>query len=357
MLCCRIILALLFASLVMAEEADRADQIVWGKHLEGPTVGDEDLKGRAVLLVMWAKDMPSLEWIRKVGPLRERYGDKLVIIASHWMEQFPQGILDTWSMVEGGEHIPLMVGTHRAGDLRPLPELVRDRGRRLAQLGGALNAGYDRACLLYDHTGRLVVQDNIEAVTQRIPEVYKAAIGHLPGDRAWSAFAKEAAILGEADRSMAASLRSIRKTLEEVDMVKMEEAQALLDRVVAWATRERAEIDRLRSVDATVCLLRLNTVAALLQGDELGEPFAELLKELKKDKAFMASHRAEEVLRSLRQDANSMALADNPEQAKSNKSYLARIQRMEKTLKDILAGMPGSGAAGKAQAMLSAYGL
>lgn len=348
---------------VLSAEEEPSWPISWGIHVEGPPVTAEDLPGRALLLVMWDEDVDNVEWIRKISPIRKRYGDKLLIIASHWRDRDFQGMLDAWSLVEGGEHVTLMMDTHMHGDnrlARAADELDRHRGwrggsRRGQTLGEKIN--YEQACLLFDHEGRLVVQDDIVAVSRLIPGVYEAAPGHLAQGREWDQFADQAELLGAAERNMGGALAELREVLGGADLGAMAEAQALFDRVDAWSKRQLATAERLRTLDATACSLLLKRMCAWLKGDALGEPFRALAEELDDDKTFQLTLRAEAVLRALREDARVMDLSDRPEEAKQNKSYHRRLRRIEKTCRDIIENLPESAVAEQAEAMLQAYRL
>ena len=156
---------------------------------------------------------------------------------------------------------------------------------------------------------------------------------------------------------MTSTLAKLRKPFDEADMIAIDEAQRMLDRVKTWADREQEEIERLRPIDATVCALRLQRMNSWLKGDELAEPFVTLSEELDEDKEFQAQLKAEGALRSLRAEANKMAFAKDPFAAKSNKSNTSRIKKIYKTLNDIIEELPNTPAAETAAAMKRSYEL
>ncbi len=335
----RLVLALALVMTVVAPACAEAtlSGINLGSHVDGPKISAADLQGRVVLFEYWGVNCPPcVGSIHHLTDLQAKYGrDNFIVVANHCQG----GSADKTRAVWRGKATNDLVSVVDNGDLP-----------------GSNVTGIPR-CFLFDHEGKLVYDGGPSQVDAALEKAMQDSPGQLVAGRTYKKMVKEAATLGAQKTPLAATLKALRKAADGDDAVAKEEADFLLGRVGEWQGEQLEKIGAARSEDPGRCQTQVTKMAALLKGDELGEPFATLQDELKKDKAFQTELKAAAALAAIRADADKCKLSKDPASAKSQKSNQAMIAGIAANLKGLQKKFADTAAARQAAELSQEWGL
>lgn len=319
-------LVVLAAALPGAATLDGANL---GTYISGPKLDLAQLKGQVVFWEYWGVNCPPCRAsIKHMVELKHELGDQVVMVYNHCQNSDPAGIRKVWAENGGDDSITVV-----------------DFG----QLPGTNVSGIPH-CFLFDHTGKLVFDGSPFKVADIMRETCAKAPGALVADREWSHLKAEAFAIGRQQGPIGSAIKSVRKATEDDDAAVAAEANELLGRVQAWALGAQESVQADRSAEPLAAWETANTMAGLLKGDDLSDPFKELVSELKKDKAFQEELKAAAALAKIEQVARENGITGgmgDPKAAAACKKALGQIaDRFE-----------GTAAAAKAQTYMTEWKL
>ncbi|MBA3845107.1 MAG: TlpA family protein disulfide reductase [Planctomycetes bacterium] len=308
-----------------------------GTHVDGPKVSASDLQGRVVLFEYWGVNCPPcVGSIHHLTELQAKYGrDNFLIVANHCQGGSADNTRTVWRGKASNDLVSVV-------DSGALP--------------GSNVTGIPR-CFLFDHEGKLVFDGSPSQVDGALEQAMRDNPGQMVAGRTYQKLTKEAATLGAQKTPLAATLKALRKAAEGDDAAAKDEADFLLGRVGEWQAEQLEKVGTARAEDPERCLAQVTKMAALLKGDELGEPFATLQDEFKKDKAFQTELKAAAALAAIRADADKCKLSKDPTSAKAQKSNQAAIAGIAANLKGLQKKFADTAAARRAAELSQEWGL
>jgi thiol-disulfide isomerase/thioredoxin len=283
-----------------------------GAHVNGPKLDPAELKGRVVLFEYWGVNCPPcLASIPHISELQEKYGrDHFVVIANHCQSADDNKTRSVFNGRGGSDQITVI---------------------NQGELAGAKVSGIPR-CFLFSHEGKLVFDGSPFELDAALESAIKNSPGFLVAGRTYQKTQKQAAALGALKSNMSSTLKSLRTLSKGEDATAKEEANYLLGKVAEFSQQNLSKISKARSEDPLAAQTSLARMVQLLAGDELGEPFETLAKELKSDKVFQGELKAASMLSDIRAAASKIGLDTKPEEAKRNRSAVTQITEAIKTL-------------------------
>jgi thiol-disulfide isomerase/thioredoxin len=291
-----------------------------GKHATGPRVTAEDLKGRVVLFEYWGVNCgPCVANIPHVTRLQEKYPrSQFLVIANQCQQPGPAEAGKVW----------------RTKSRKDIVTVINHGGLR----GAVVNA--IPHCLLFDHEGKLVYEGHPSKVDKAVEEAVAKSPGFLAAGHDFQTLRREAMIIGQLRSNLASSLRRVRAAAADESDKGHDDAKFLLQRVTDWATRRHEAIKADPNTDAWQTSEDLKQMIALLRGDELGERFVELDRELKADLKFKEELAAAKMLMKIRVFADKQDVptdADTPQAKKASASVAQAIDALVKRYPDTAA--------------------
>jgi thiol-disulfide isomerase/thioredoxin len=276
---------------------------------------------------------PCLASIPHISELQEKYGrDQFVIIANHCQGFDDATTRATWKERGGSDQITVVNdGSLPGGNVSGIPH-----------------------CFLFSHEGKLVYEGSPFDLDAPVEAAVKASPGFLVAGRTYQKTGKQAAAIGALKSNLGGTLKSLRTLAKGDDAIAKEEADHLLGRLGAYAERGMGQVVKDRSEDPLAASTTLARMVALFGGDELGQPFEDLVKELKADKAFQAELKAAALLADVRAQAGKIGLDANPEDAKRNRQGIAQVTD---GLRLLVKKFPDTRAAGQATDLAKRWGL
>lgn len=306
-----------------------------GSHVCGPAVSANDLQGKVVLFEYWGVNCPPcVASISHLTHLQEEYGrDNFIIIANHCQG----GGIDNTSKVWKSKATNDLVSVVDGGSL-PQSNVT----------------GIPR-CFLFNHEGKLVYDGHPREVDAALKEAMDASPGAVVAGMEYKHFAKHAKAIGS-------QRGAIGKLLEKLAEVKAdeeghEEAAFLLERVYAYADKQKAIAETAMEDDPVKAMQIMLKMAGWLKGDDRADWFKDQGKALKKTDAFKDALKATKMLASVRAQADKIGLSQNPKQIKSVKSKHNQVHGVAVMLKTIEEKFPGTKAATEAADLRAAWGL
>jgi len=289
--------------------------VTFGTYISGPELSAADLQGRVVFWEYWGVNCPPCRRsISHLTELKHRYGDQLVMVANHCQSSDPAGIRSVWTDNGGDTSITVI-----------------DHGN----LPGNNVTGIPR-CFVFDHTGALLYSGSPFEVDAVIEEACAKAPGALVADREWTHLEREAFAIGRQQGPIASAIDSVREASESDDAAIAAEGKDLLDRVVNWAQEQEQAVASARGKQPLEAWETANKLAKLLKGDELGEPFEHMVKEMRGDRAFKKELKAAAMLGKIEAVAAEQGITNaggKPEAAAACRKALEQvIKRYEGTV-------------------------
>lgn len=329
-----IVLCLIASVVQTAQAAATLEGMRPGSHVNGPKLDPAELKGRVVLVEYWGINCPPcLASIPHLSALQEKYGrDQFILIANQC-----QGADEAkaQSVFKGRGGSDLITVINQGG------------------LTGANVSGIPH-CFLFSHEGKLIYEGGPSGLDAPIESAVKNSPGFLVAGRTYQKTQKHAAAIGALKSNLAGNLKALRTLSQGDDAMAKEEAEHLLTKVGEFSERNLAKITAARSDDPVAASETLARMVQLLGGDELGEPYEELVKELKSDKAFQAELKAAGILGAVRAQAAKIGLETRPEEAKRNRQGMTQIAE---NLKALVKKFPDTRAAATAVELAKRWGI
>ena len=332
----RIVLLIALLAIIAAPAcAATLDGVNLGTPVSGPRITAEDLKGRVVLFEYWGVNCPPCR--RSIPHLSEWQAaydrETFVIVANHCQGGSADNTRSVWAANGGTDQISVI-----------------DNG----DLPGAKVSGIPR-CFLFDHEGKLIFDGSPFDVESALKKAVEAAPGALVAGYEWTHLRKEALAIGKR-QGLTAALKSVRKRAADGDEAQAEAAE-LLKRVEAWSAKQEAAFTAARTSDPAEAYQIAGTMAALLKGDDLAEPFETGFKALKGDKEAMNAVKAAEILAKVKALADQSGLSADPSAWLARASNKSKAQEIAGGLKMLLARYTGTKAASEAADLAKRWGM
>lgn len=329
------LICLIFAAPLLSAAAT-LDGIALGTAVHGPKVSADDLKGRVVLFEYWGVNCPPcLASIKHLAEWQSKYDrETFVIVANHCQGGTTDNTRAVWLAKGGGNDISVI-----------------DQGR----LTGANVSGIPH-CFLFDHNGVLVYDGSPFKVEEHLTKAVAAAPGALVAGYEWKKLAREAQAIGKR-QGVVGALKSVRKHALSDDAAARTEAEELLNRVDGWAAKQREALATARSEDPVEAVRIAGTMAGVLKGDELAEPFEAAFKELRADKEVQQAVKGAELLAKVKAAAESSGLAADPAAWLGRASNKSKAQEIAGGLKAVMTRYAGTKAAVEAEALAKTWQL
>jgi thiol-disulfide isomerase/thioredoxin len=311
-----------------------------GSYVNGPAIDAADLKNRVVLFEFWGVNCPPcIASIPHISDLQEKYGrDQLVIIASQCQ---PADEAKARSVFKNNSGSDLISVINRGGiDVNWVGE------------NGAKGNGGLPNCYLFNHEGKLIFHGKPTEIDKLLEDAVKQNPGFLVAGRKFEKTQKQAAVIGALKTNLSSSLKSLRGLAAGDNAVAKEEAEYLLNKVSDYSKQTMEKIVKARTEKPLEASQLVTRMENLLKGDELGNSFVDLAKELKKDKVFQAELAAGAQLEVVIAQAAKAGLG--PDSAKENKPVASQIAD---ALKNLVKKFPNTKAANEATKLVTEWQL
>ncbi len=295
--------------------------ITTGTLIAGPGLAPGDLTGRVVMVEYWGQRCGSC--IASIPHLDELAGlagrDRLVVIAGQGQE--PGRTLRVWLEAGGGGGITVTDGITIAGrNQRSIPHVV-----------------------VYDHTGTVVYDGRPEALTAAQVRGWVAAVPDplVPATKPPGAATAISAI-SRRTGSITPVLNSLRRTASGAAGTSAAGAQAVLGHLADWVAAETAAIRTMAEVDPAAAGERLDRSLAVVVGDPLAAPLADMAAAWSRDPARQ------------RERAAHNALVRVMEAGSGSRRAAAQVAQIGEACERIIRTWPGTRAATQALAVRTA---
>ncbi len=210
--------------------------------------------------------------------------------------------------------------------------------------------------VLFDHTGQMVYNGRLGEADKEIATAMKNAPDPLVGEGPYKKLAgltqkiKDRKELGK----VLAALKT--KHVNSTDADEKAEAEKLVERLTSYGNRMLAKAEAKKSTEPLAAFNLYQQTATLFKGDEIGDNAEKTVKELKEDKAFQSSIKADKELAEIMAEweklkpcrSCGMFGKDCEDCRKKNSSFDALKQRIEGLIKRY----PDTPAAQKAKDLL-----
>ncbi len=323
-------LSLLVCGYVHAEAT--LDGMRTGTYVSGPTIDPAELKNRLVLFEYWGVNCPPcLASIPHISELQEKYGrEQLVIIANH-CQNADEAKAKSVFMGRGGSD---QISVINQGDLK-----------------GAKVSGIPR-CFLFNHEGKLVYDGSPFNLDSALEDAIKQSPGFLVAGRSYGKTQKQSEAIGALSANLSSTLKSLRVLATGDDAEAKEEAAYLLGKVTDYSEKTMQKIALARTEKPLFAYEQSMRMEKLLKGDELGDAYVELVKDLKKDKVFQSELKAANALAGIRAHASKIGFG--PDSVKLNPPA---ANQMAEALKSLIKKYPNTKAATEATQLASQWQL
>ena len=301
----------------------------FGSYISGPQVDASQFSGQVVFWEYWGVNCPPCRAsISHLVSLKEELGDQVLMVANHAQSSDPANIRKVWSENGGNDRITVI-----------------DRGGLPGHQGGGIPK-----CYVFDHTGELVFEGHPMQVDDALRQACAKAPGKLATGYDWQHLQQEARTIGRQEGPIGGAIKSVRKSAESDDAAVVAEATELLSRVNGWVAEERAAMEAARTADPLAAWTKANTMAGLLKGDDLEDQFKEVVKEMKKDRAFQNEVKAGMALAKIEDMAAQQGVVDGS----ADPSVVAACK---KALESVIKKYDGTVAANAANGYLTEWKL
>lgn len=328
----RCTLLIITMSSFLAAEAT-LEQVQFGSHISGPELSLDDLRGRVVLIDAWGVNCPPCRaLVPHISELAAKYDSNVFrIVAAHSQGGSEDKVIQVWKSCGGSDDVTIQTYCTVPGEkISGLPDVF-----------------------LFDHQGKLLFHGYPKGnLDQLIADAVALAPGALVSDRQWQHIPKLAYAVGRQQATYSAVLKKLHKMLEDEDLEAgpREEAEDLLTRITNWAQAELDAFPERRQQDPIDALERLNLSAKLLKGDDLGDAHADLIKSLKKDKAFKNELKAAQTLAKIKAAASKAGIGTESADPSVNTA-------ITKALDKLIDKYPDTPASEQAETLRAKWGL
>jgi len=312
----------------------KAGGIRLGGQVSGAAVTAESLRHKVVMLQFWGLQCPPcIASMPKLEALHQELGPAgLVIIGAH---------------AQGGPADRLLAGVKELGVTFPIVEE--------ASVDGGMDFSGIPHCMVFDHTGACIFRGSPTDAAGSVAAAVRAApAGVLEGRRLQKLAALEGKLRNES--AFGQVLREVEAKLSAKDAALVEEARFVVEKLTG---RGRAMLDEARDCRADDPCKAADLVqrcAASFKGCAIGTEATGLIREWKKDKAFVAACRAGQQLEQLRAFRERAGIGKGQPNATAALPPVLRRQ-IEELVRGVHKSAPGSEMARQADAIAAEFGL
>lgn len=337
----------LLATLGVKADTDLAN-LKFGTHVTGPEFAIDDLQKRFVIVEYWGINCPPcIRAIPELTKLAQDYGhNKLIVIALHRQGGSTEQVKAKWESKAKGNHVAVYNGGNLSGfgnGRIPNSILFDPYGRELYRGSpSGLKTALKDAIKRFRPIREKKEQEKPDPIVTGIEATF---------------FKRELEQINAQDRKASSALAKIRRAVEHASRpAQIQEGQAILNALGAWAQAQKAQADSALTDDPARSYQIAKEAAALLGKDELGKELLAMATEIEADDQLMAAVRSSTLMAETKALANRIGLADDPS-ALNRKKYAKDLKTIRRDLRRILKTWPDTKAGQEVPKLLDAWGL